>query len=313
MFIANPDPFLMPSYRIGAFVTSSIHRNAQIEDVCANIASAYFNKRFGEGNWLITHNGREAIALAMDLLKLPAVKNISILTPSNNLYISGCVTSTLSKYCPWDRQATENTSAYFVNHEFGYLYNGIQELVEQGLPVIEDCCTTFFSQDAAKKIGLYGNYSIFSFPKFFGIQIGGLLVGKGVGSNLELQKKITISPEATQYVLKVVGYELQNETHLLLRRKQSHLYATEKFSELGFSLRFQTQEGEVPSVLLLNNHQIIKNLPAFKDYLYAQGLQNSVFYGEDAFFIPCHQNLTEADIDYFKFVTEEYIRQQMNL
>jgi dTDP-4-amino-4,6-dideoxygalactose transaminase len=310
MFIANPDSFLLPSYRIGAFVTSAITRNTQIEDVWADTARAYFDQRFGAGNWLLTLNGREAIALAMDLLALPADKTVSILTPSNNLYISGCVTSTLNKYCLWDRQATENTSAYFVNHEFGYLYPAIKELVEKGLPVIEDCCTTFFSQDAAKKIGLYGNFSVFSFPKFFSIQIGGLLVGKGVGSNLELQKKIAISKEEAHYVLKVVGYELKEEANILQKRSRLHQYASEQFKQLGFSLRFQTQAGEVPSVLLLNNHQIIKNLPSFKDYLYAQGLQNSVFYGEDAFFIPCHQNLTEVDIDYFKFVTEEYIKRQ---
>jgi hypothetical protein len=44
--------------------------------------------------------------------------------------------------------------------------------------------------------------------------------------------------------------------------------------------------------------------------LYAQGIQNSVFYGEDAFFIPCHHYLSEVDIEYFKFVTEQYIQLQ---
>ncbi len=307
MFIVNPDPYSTPSYRIGTFVTSSIARNTKIENNWVDFATSYFNHRFGENNWLVTKNGREAMAMAMEELNLESTRNISILTPSHNLYISGCVTSTLSRYCNWDRKASEQTSAYFVNHEFGYLYKDIAELVKTGLPVIEDCCTTFFSQDEDNKIGLHGNYSLFSFPKFFSIQIGGLLVGKGVGSNRNLLNKVSLTNDEINYILKVVGFELREENNILQKRNELHQYASSAFESMGFSLRFPNEPGVVPSLLLLNNHQIIKDLPSFKNYLYAQGIQNSVFYGEDAFFIPCHHYLSEADIDYFKFVTEQYI------
>ncbi len=310
MFVINPDPFLMPTYRIGAFVTSSIARNAKIELTWAEYAQQYFNERFGENNWLVTKNGREAMSMAMEELNLESTQNISILTPSHNLYISGCVTSTLSKYCNWDRKASEQSAAYFVNHEFGYLYKDIAALVGSGLPVIEDCCTTFFSQDDHHKIGLYGNYSVYSFPKFFSIQIGGLLVGKGVGSNQNLVNNVSLTKDEINYVLKVVGFELKEVKSILQKRNELHQYASAAFESLGFSLRFPGEAGEVPSLLLLNNHQTIKDLPSFKNYLYAQGIQNSVFYGEDAFFIPCHHYLSEADIDYFKFVTEQFIQIQ---
>ncbi len=310
MFVISPDPFLMPTYRIGAFVTASIARNAKIDAVWAENAQTYFNERFGENNWLVTKNGREAIAFAMEELNLELTQNISILTPSHNLYISGCVTSTLSNYCQWDREASKQTAAYFVNHEFGYLFKDMVGLVNTGLPVIEDCCTTFFSQDDHHKIGLYGNYSIYSFPKFFSIQIGGLLVGKGVGSNQKLLNKVSLTSDEINYVLKVVGFELREVGNILQKRSELHKYASAAFESLGFSLRFPNEPGIVPSLLLLNNHQIIKDLPSFKNYLYAQGIQNSVFYGEDTFFIPCHHYLSEADIDYFKFVTEQYIQVQ---
>jgi hypothetical protein len=310
MFVISPDPFLMPTYRIGAFVTASIARNSQIDLVWAEYARQYFNERFGENNWLVAKNGREAIAFAMDELKLESTQNISILTPSHNLYISGCVTSTLSGYCNWDRKASEQTAAYFVNHEFGYLYKDMVGLVNTGLPVIEDCCTTFFSQDEPRKIGLYGNYSLFSFPKFFSIQIGGLLVGKGVGSNQNLLNKVSLTSDEINYILKVVGFELRDVNNILQKRNELHQYASAAFESMGFSLRFPNEPGVVPSLLLLNNHQIIKDLPSFKNYLYAQGIQNSVFYGEDAFFIPCHHYLSEVDIEYFKFVTEQYIQLQ---
>lgn len=307
MFIINPDPYNTPLYRIGAFTTSGLKRNNNIDQQWGEFAKNYFDNRFGKENWLITTNGREAINLAMRLLNLTPEKNVTILTPSQNLYISGCVTSTLSKYCGWDRVLSGNTFAHFVNHEFGYLYPNIGTLLETGLPLIEDCCTTFFSQDSHKKIGLYGDYSIFSFPKFFNLQIGGLLVGKNIGLNNELKSSILLSKEQLDYIYKVVGYELGQENNLLAKRSNIFEYAVEGFQKLGFTLRFPNQIGVVPSVLLLNNNGIIKDLPSFKDFMYLQGIQNSLFYGEDAFFLPNHQYLEEDDINYFLFATEQFL------
>jgi hypothetical protein len=122
--------------------------------------------------------------------------------------------------------------------------------------------------------------------------------------------KVSLKRDEMNYILKVVGFELSEDAIMLKKRNELHQYASAAFESLGFSLRFPSEAGVVPSLLLLNNHQIIKDLPSFKDYLYAHGIQNSVFYGEDAFFIPCHHYLSEADIDYFKFVTEQYILRQ---
>jgi hypothetical protein len=53
---------------------------------------------------------------------------------------------------------------------------------------------------------------------------------------------------------------------------------------------------------MLKNNGIVKDLSLHKEWLNKHGIQNSVFYGEDAFFIPCHQNLNFSDIDYFVHV-----------
>jgi hypothetical protein len=308
MFILNPDLYSLPTYRIGTFVTQSINRNYHLDRSYSSNAILYFNNRFGENNWLITKNGREGIALAMQNLDLPKEAVTTILTTSNNFYISSCVTSTIQEYTNCSRQKNINTKAFFVNHEFGYLYPEMEKLVAEGLPIIEDCCTSFFSQNAERKIGLYGEYSVFSFPKFFSIQIGGLLVGAGVAKDDFLVSKISLTKVEELYVLKVVGYEFDQMEELLVKRKEIFDYATKAFEELGFNLRFSNKEGEVPSVLLLNNNGIIKDLDAFKIFLYQHGIQNSIFYGEDAFFIPCHQNLEEADVNYFKFITESFLQ-----
>lgn len=308
MLVINPDPFLLPTYRISPFTTAAVGFNATLSQKFDVYAKAYFDERFGQENWIITQTGREAISFALSLLNVHKETKVSLITTSGNTYISSCVTSEIERACKYTN--TDEGDICFVNHEFGYVFDGVNNLVKLGKPVIEDCCTTFFSQDQEKKVGLYGDFSLFSFPKFFNIQIGGLLVGHGVGTMEQLHHKSKITEDTKDYILKVVGFELSREEELLEKRYEIFKYAKARFEELGFSLRFPERLGEVPSVLLLNNHGRIKDLPKHKDYLNKHGIQNSVFYGEDAFFLPCHQNLSKVDVDYFKFVTENFIENE---
>ena len=97
----------------------------------------------------------------------------------------------------------------------------------------------------------------------------------------------------------------------LLLQKRNHLfdYASQIFLELGFTLRFQNQPQITPYALLLNNNKRIEDLNLLKKHLNNHGIQNSVFYGEDAFFIPIHQNLTYTDLDYFAHLISILINQ----
>lgn len=308
MFVLNPDPYLLPSYRISPFQTHRIGNRSVYPT--SEVAKTYFNERFGEGNWLITRNGREAIKLALESLDVGTESTVTILTTSNNRYISSCVTNAIAMKCQWNRQVNEGTDVIFVNHEFGYPFPRMREVLNRERPVIEDCCTAFYSQDRHGKLGDYGDYSIFSFPKFFNMQLGGLLVGKDIGAVQHLRKRVSLTMEEHTYLLGVLGEELYGEGAMLLKRKKIFDYAAKRFQEMGFGLRFPNRQGLVPSVLLLRNNGVIGDLPALKEFLYQHGIQNSLFYGEDAFFLPCHQNLTERDIDYFSFVISHFISRQ---
>ncbi|MDN3676665.1 DegT/DnrJ/EryC1/StrS family aminotransferase [Flavobacterium paronense] len=301
MFVINPDSFLMPCYRISPFTTEHIASNNELST--NDFAIAYFNKKFGKGNWQFTYNGRGAIKLAIETYNLAPTDLITILTTSNNFYISSCVTKEIEKVCRWNREILPETKIIFVNHEFGYPFPDMDTLVATGLPIIEDCCTTFFSQDANEKIGQYGDFSVYSFPKFFPIQIGGLLV-KNVDVVIE---KSVLNKEESNYIENVLSYHLANAKDLLQKRKVIFDYAQEQFSNLGFTLRFNTSEKVVPSLLLLNNNSIIHDLNALKLFLTNNGIQSSVFYGEDAFFIPNHQNLAITQIKYFFEVIKFYL------
>ncbi|MFY7734927.1 MAG: DegT/DnrJ/EryC1/StrS family aminotransferase [Bacteroidia bacterium] len=293
MFINNPDPYLLPSYRISPFRTNDISNNLLFER--DNYASYYFDNRFGANNWNFIKNGREGINIVLKSYNLLPSDIVTILTTTQNFYISSCVTKQIEEICNWNREIVSGTKLLFVNHEFGYPYPEMEMLKKLNIPIIEDCCTTFFSQDDNLNVGKYGDFSIYSFPKFFPIQIGGLIVKNKEQDNLESSKIVN---DEIIYIENVMSYYLKNENQLLKSRKEIYDYTVSKYSKYGFTERLATVQNFYPTSFLFNNNSIINDLPKLKIYLLNHGIQSSVFYGEDAFFIPCHQNLSHIDVDY---------------
>lgn len=302
MFFVNPDPFLLPTYRMSPFTTANLTLNTQLPK--NDFAVEYFDVKFGQGNWKFTLNGRQAIAESLKSFNLEKSDIVTILTTSQNFYISSCVTKTIEKFCQWNRTIVPETKVVLVNHEFGFPYFDMKALVSLGIPIIEDCCTTFFSQDKKEMIGTCCDFSVYSFPKFFPIQIGGLLVS----NEHQIEEIDLITDDEKQYMLNVLSHQLKQESVLLTKRKEHYEYALSKFESLGFQARFQADELIVPYALLLKNNGILTDLNALKEHLNQNGIQNSVFYGEDAFFIPCHQNLSFTDIDFMHQCIVQFIQ-----
>lgn len=304
MFVINPDPYSTPTYRIGPFTTKDLSDNAGLQE--SNAIDHYFSERFADQGFTYTKNGREAIHIALSYYKLDKSDMVTILTTSGNFYISGCVTQEIEKFCRWNREITPETKVIFINHEFGTIYPDMKSLVSLGIPIIEDCCPSFFSQDHDNKAGRYGDFAVYSFSKIFPIQFGGLLV-----SNNKLPSEgSTIDKESLDYIKKVLSHHILRKDQLLEKRASIHKYGVERFRQLGFTERFAWSKLTVPYAFLLNNNGIVRDLPALKTFLWRHGIHSSVFYGEDAFFLPSHQNLTEKDVDYFLAVTGAFITNQ---
>lgn len=303
MFIVNPDPYSSPTYRIGPFRTKDISKNfGMAKD---DFADSYFTERFGRKSFHYTYNGRTAIGMALSTFGLLPSDVVTIKTTSGNSYISKCVTEEISRFCKWSMEIEPDTKVIFVNHEFGYPHPEIEELAATGLPIIEDCCTTLFSQNEKQMIGNYGQFTVYSFPKFIPIQIGGILLDNRVGGINTFQK---LDENVLSYLKNVTSFYLRNLNKILEKREKVFQYAVQKFETLGFSERFENKESTVPSVLMLKNNSIVQNLEDLKTWLWQHGIQSSLFYGEDAFFIPCHQNLKKLDIDYFFEVIQYFIQ-----
>ena len=92
------------------------------------------------------------------------------------------------------------------------------------------------------------------------------------------------------------------------KRASIYKYGVGLFKHLGFTERFEWSKLTVPSAMLLNNNGIVHDLPALKSFLWQHGIHSSVFYGEDAFFLPSHQNISKTDVDYFIAVIKFFIK-----
>jgi dTDP-4-amino-4,6-dideoxygalactose transaminase len=180
----------------------------------------------------------------------------------------------------------------------------MNELQMLNIPIIEDCCTTFFSQDQNNKVGSYGDFAVYSLPKFFPIQIGGIITSSKIDVSSYVSK---CSFKEIRYITNVMSSQLKQLDMTLSSRKNNFDYAVNLFSSIGFSERFLKTQSIVPYALLLKNNRLIKNLIRFKEYLYSNGIQNSIFYGEDGFFIPNHQSLNTTEIDFLFEVILYYL------
>lgn len=307
MFVLNPDPYSLPSYRIGPFKTSDLSKNHYLPQ--SNKIDNYFRQRFSGRDYAYTENGRRAIYLALQSLNLKKSDVVTILTTSNNFYISGCVTAEIEKFCQWSREIIPQTKVIFVNHEFGFAYPHPQKLKEYGLPIIEDCANTFFTESEEVNPGTVGDYVIYSFPKTFPLQVGGLLVSNNLGN---IKHKCLKDGEFLNHIKNVLSNYIDSKDQIIEKRLFNYNYLKSEFFKLGFTQRFQIGKGTVPSVFMFKTEGHTIDLPALKNHFYAHGVQCSVFYGEEAFFIPVHQALVQDDLDYFVAVMRSFINKQTN-
>ena len=300
MYILNPDPYLIPDYKISPFNTFYIASNNRLPE--DNSIDDYFVERFGSKKFVYTINARRALYKALDFFQLNKQEDyVTILTTTGNSYISSCVTGEVEKFCKWNREIGEKTKVILVIHEFGFPYPKLNELKKYNLPIIEDAAYAFFTTDELNLIGNTGEFVIYSFPKMFPLQIGGLLVG---------DKTIETDDwdlNDLSYVKKVLSRNIQDRETICDSRLKNYHTLKKLLGNLNLNTRFNLEPGTVPGIFMFKDDGMA-NLPGLKTYLFQHGIQCSVFYGEEAFFIPVHQDLLKEDLDYFYTVIKSYYK-----
>ena len=280
-WVIEPSCELIPSIHIAPLSFQPLAENN------GRYLSGYLSRKYKYYQY--TTKGREAIRKTLEHYHLEKEDVVTILTTSGNFYISSCVTKEIEKICKWSREFTDKTKVIFVNHEFGYAYKNIESLKSYGLPIIEDCAHSFFTQ--ANGIGTVGDFVIYSLPKAFSMQLGGILAS----NNVELDPMA--DNRLCDYFEKYAGSQIQDIPIITEKRLENYYFLETQLADIGIYPYFALEKGTVPGVFLFRWHSDI-DYPGLKVFMQSHGVESSVFYGQNAFFIPCHHNLSHNELVY---------------
>lgn len=281
-----------PSFLLIPFRKADIYRNADIFKNNSFDLKELLSSRHPGKYITITSGARRSLSLVLNRINdlTEKTQNICIKTTSDNFYISGCVTKTIESSTTWSRTARTPNDILLINHEFGFADNRVLEIDKDTF--IEDCAYSFASKLIDGSLcGSKATYSLYSFSKYFPIQAGGYLVSEEPIENDE-------NPEFLKYIQNVVGYYYDKVEEWSEKRLEIHEYYNKVFSKFGCKSLFETNENNIPGVFLFNLPEEI-DAAALKDYYWKRGVQCSVFYGKQAFYLPLNQFTSVDEVDFF--------------
>jgi len=284
-----------PSFLLIPFRNEDIFNNSQINTKYNFNLVKMLQDRYPDKYVTLTSSGRHALKLVLeDIMNKIKYSEVSIKTTSDKKYISSCVTDMIEKLnLRWTRKHHNSHKVSLFNHEFGYVDESLNNRNHKNSFNIEDCAFSFDSKYNDNSLcGTKSQYAIFSLSKFFPIQIGGFLL-----SDTPIDNKLD-DPKTIRYISNVVGYYFNmidewSESRLILKQ-----YYIETFGNLNIKNYFEYNSNDVPGVFLFQVGENV-NLPLLKKYFWKRGVQCSVFYGENAFFLPLNQFTTKRHIDYY--------------
>lgn len=286
-----PPDHLKPKLHMSPFDTGFLEANRRIVEADPSDAEPAWSPLFGAPGdaFLPTASGRAAIAAALDELALAPDDEMLIVTTSGSPYVSRCVTEEIERVCRWTRRLGPRTRAVFAIHEFGWLAELPAEVRAAGLPVIEDCAYALGAAGA----GRLGDYAIYSFSKAFPVQFGGLLCARP-----PLRRaRSRLTADGRVVLMRLLRHWLPGLAADIERRRALFARYEAFFAGLGLQPSFALAPGVAPHAFVLRFEPEALAL-RIKHWLDRAGIESSVHFGAGGYFLPNHQNLGEAGVDY---------------
>jgi hypothetical protein len=297
-FIVNPADYRAGMLYVSPFMPADAFTNKVLWQQYKGNAEPYLE--LNDKQHTVMPSATAALDAALTHLRLAPHDEVYIATTSGNSYISGCVTRTIEKHCRWSLSAGKHTAAVLVNHEFGFPYPNMAEIMAMKLPLIEDCAYAMYSMVDGKPVGSFGDYAIFSMAKMFPMQAGGLLCSK---SKMVIDHSLSV--DAVRYFKACFNHYHALADQIIEKRIAAYRHLSTAFASIGFDARFQMSAGDVPGAFLFHTKNV--DLPGLKLFMQRQGVECSVFYGEEAFFVPCHQQMDKQHIEYLLTLVSTYL------
>jgi hypothetical protein len=291
--VLTADEFNRPVFQMGPFDAHALARNCDLVQRASAPVEIDWARYYGDGGaFTLTINGREAIALALDDLEPAPHDEILIVTASGGPYISRCVTAAIEERCRWSRDLSSATRAIFLIHEFGFPARLPDALRGADLPIIEDCAYGFGSALQDGPTGRLGDYVIYSLSKSFPIPYGGVLKSRG-----RPRRSSALSAEAAYQTPILAQYYLERRNASFARRRQVFELFQQRFRAQGFSPLFPLAPQIAPHsfIVALDDQEHAERM---KPQMQAAGVISSVYYGGGGYFLPNHQGLSDAAVEY---------------
>lgn len=295
----NLNAMIRPSITISPFTY------AALDSICFGESSSFDVEKAGnllatylERDYLFTRSGRDGLDLILSELRLAETDVVTILPSLGNFYVSSCVTKTIEKHCRWSMRLEAETKVALVIHEWGIPHPQIDKICQLGVPVIEDCAYALASTCNGNRVGLKGQYAVYSLPKFFAINFGGIVCG------MQNQGK-SIADMEESYLLRGINSSGAVEG-IAATRISNWLQLKKLFSTIEISPYFELSRGVIPGVFMFS---VPSNIDADLVKLEYQkhNVECSVYYGSQAVYIPCHQNLGLGSMEYLFRIFESFI------
>lgn len=286
-----PADQLKPKLHMSPFDTGFLEANRKIAAADSSDAEPDWTALFGGAGdaFLPTTSGRAAIAAALAELALQPEDEVLIVTTSGSPYVSRCVTEEVERVCRWTRRMGPGVKAAFVIHEFGWPARLPDAVRAAGLPVIEDCAYALGTAGA----GQLGDYVVYSFSKAFPVQYGGLLRARRPFARAQSR----LTREGRALMMRLLRRYLPGLARDVESRRASFARYQSFFAELGLAPLFPLAPGVAPHAFLVRLEPEALAL-RIKHWLDRAGIESSVFFGGGGYFLPNHQNLGEAGVDY---------------
>jgi hypothetical protein len=293
-----PDITLRPVIHMSPFSGKfDFHANGHIPQE-ADLLNRISTQLFGQPkDGRLTKNGRHALSLALQSTVRNEAFVVSIITPSGSGYVSACVTAEINKYCKWVFGYEPKADIYLLIHEFGRKALLPEQAVKSRKPVIEDCAYALVDPLSSSSYGVQGHYIIFSLSKALPIQYGGLFFVNGVPLKENLSSTYLLSDSGRNYLQQILTAYFQE----LSQANQARLHTYRLMQQISKDYRlneaYPAKEGELPHAFLV---EISSELDAssIKIHMNLAGIESGIFEGGNAYFLPCHQNMNMAEIEY---------------
>lgn len=277
-----------------------VEHSASVEATGGPDLESFLCQRFRQPHCLVTPLGRTAIELVLNQLGLGREDEVFLTTTFDLPNVSSCVTCTIFNVCKPSRALSEATRALFVIHEFGVPHPRLRELRDladqRGLPLIEDCAHTLDSRLNGTLVGTVGDYTVLSFPKIFAVASGGALLGPAMA----------YPPHATEVaalagIRRAVAPCLDKIEEYSVARRRVFRQLAGRVRELGLQPLFEPDDDTAPWFFPLR----LADWRACLEASRRAGVECAHWHGSDVVVFPCHQYLSQADVDAIAAVADQ--------